>query len=1031
MAKSKSRSNKSAISSISKSRDKIYNAFDIAEASIEEKNKRNKKKGKKIQNNEDEDYDSDPLDGADQYIDSKLIAGQKFDEDEDEEIDSDEAFGSSEEDEILDSKKWREKRKYKKGKKPNASDSEAGSDDDFSYDSDGSIDKSQLVSLTEAWDMDDKDQEEFEKRNAKELDFNSSKPNKISKKEEPEIILNDDDSSSEEEFIDDLSESESGEEQNEDEDEELSLSEDEDYDDIDEEKFENLQNLISSSFKNKKQKSSTELFGLDDFERVAQTGKVKENEAGAGSGSKSESLTLESMISSVQDDSFSFIGADSSKSKKSTLDEPASSTLSVPLPRHIQQRLDRKAAYDLAAEEVNKWEDTVESMKVAQHLQFPMNPPKKLITESVLMPTKPEESSQTEMEKKIEALLKQSGLTQESASTDSPDTFDKIAPAQMTLQELQEHRSRLRRMKELAYREEKKARRIKKIKSKTYHKIHRKEREREADLLKNADISGDEAEDSEDQDIQRARARMEQRHKTTNNKWARDMIKHGMTKDVATRSELEDMLRRNEALRQKILGKKSNDSDGDFSGDEEKFLNDDDEESEDDEATIKMKEGMGKGVLAMKFMRDAEEAERKKNKAAKEELRRSLERANEGADADLEDLDSDGNDTKGANVVINAGRRIYAPGTKESKDEADKVLDFVRDEMQLDEEASMSNRISNAHKRKRNGTAQVQLANAGKGDDDEEEEETKSSSKKSSKKQKKNKTDTKDDEFEDNSGDEENPWLAIDADTHKKKTSVSLIGRDTSSAVKAQSEIKKQRKKANQKAAIAKSNGLIDMENTLSVINPFESSDEDNNNNNESSEDEFQKSEQAESKKQKKSSLVSASVAAKATKKTVHFKQTDLVKEAFAGDDVVEEFIEEKEAITMADDDKVVDATLPGWGSWGGTDIDPSKKKRFTKKIRGVVKAKNRKDSKLQNVIINENPLTKDQLNLFADKLPFPFENRAQYDRSLRIPIGQEWTSRTSFQKLSKPRVLVKPNLIIEPLRAPFKNDEDDDEDED
>lgn len=53
------------------------------------------------------------------------------------------------------------------------------------------------------------------------------------------------------------------------------------------------------------------------------------------------------------------------------------------------------------------------------------------------------------------------------------------------------------------------------------------------------------------------------------------------------------------------------------------------------------------------------------------------------------------------------------------------------------------------------------------------------------------------------------------------------------------------------------------------------------------------------------------------------FKQQDVIAEAFAGDDVVAEFQEEKKRVIDDEDDKEVDTTLPGWGEWAGAGSKP------------------------------------------------------------------------------------------------------------
>ena len=54
-----------------------------------------------------------------------------------------------------------------------------------------------------------------------------------------------------------------------------------------------------------------------------------------------------------------------------------------------------------------------------------------------------------------------------------------------------------------------------------------------------------------------------------------------------------------------------------------------------------------------------------------------------------------------------------------------------------------------------------------------------------------------------------------------------------------------------------------------------------------------------------------------------------------------------------------------------------------------------------------------------SSSLPFPFENRDQFERSLRLPIGQEWITKQSFQDSTKPRVIIKQGVIA-PMSKPM-----------
>jgi U3 small nucleolar RNA-associated protein 14 len=150
--------------------------------------------------------------------------------------------------------------------------------------------------------------------------------------------------------------------------------------------------------------------------------------------------------------------------------------------------------------------------------------------------------------------------------------------------------------------------------------------------------------------------------------------------------------------------------------------------------------------------------------------------------------------------------------------------------------------------------------------------------------------------------------------------------------------------------------------------------------------------------------------------------QAEIIRRAFAGDDVEVEFEAEKKATIAEEDDKIIDNTLPGWGNWVGEGISKREQKRhkgrFLTKQEGI-KPQDRKDAKLKHVIINQKRLKKNVAYL-ASTLPFPFTNRAEYERSIRMPIGTEWNVKETHLANTKPRVLVKPGRIIAPMEKPM-----------
>ena len=93
------------------------------------------------------------------------------------------------------------------------------------------------------------------------------------------------------------------------------------------------------------------------------------------------------------------------------------------------------------------------------------------------------------------------------------------------------------------------------------------------------------------------------------------------------------------------------------------------------------------------------------------------------------------------------------------------------------------------------------------------------------------------------------------------------------------------------------------------------------------------------------------------------------IQQAFANDDVAEEFVREKDETVEASKPKDVDLSLPGWGCWAGAGVKPSNKKK-TAFIKKAVSAPPRKDRGLSHVIINEEKskwLAKNQVGAHAE----------------------------------------------------------------
>ncbi|XP_078119179.1 U3 small nucleolar RNA-associated protein 14 homolog A [Sander vitreus] len=142
--------------------------------------------------------------------------------------------------------------------------------------------------------------------------------------------------------------------------------------------------------------------------------------------------------------------------------------------------------------------------------------------------------------------------------------------------------------------------------------------------------------------------------------------------------------------------------------------------------------------------------------------------------------------------------------------------------------------------------------------------------------------------------------------------------------------------------------------------------------------------------------------------------QRGLIREAFAGDDVVSDFLKDKRKQEDAGKPKVVDLTLPGWGEWGGTNLKPSRNKRRRFRIKTAPPPR-RKDQHLPSVIVSEKRNSSISLHQ-VNSLPFPFQNHAQFESTIRSPLGRTWNTERTVKKISKPKVLTQLGAIIEPM---------------
>lgn len=637
----------------------------------------------------------------------------------------------------------------------------------------------------------------------------------------------------------------------------------------------------------------------------------------------------------------------SSETKSGTKHNSIPGKLEVPLAKRQQDRLDRGAAYEKSKETLNRWTDTVKHNRRADHLVFPLPDPD-AASANANARLQPITNSKpfSELEATIQTILEESGLAAANGKDDEDKMmeFEELEANKMSIEEVKARRAQLRMARDLLFREEVRAKRIKKIKSKSYRKVHRKQREKENQMNRQALIEAG-VEPSEDeqelQDRRRAEERMSAKHRDS--KWAKATKQAGRTTwDEDARAGITEMARREEELRKRVEGKAPR---RDGAEESESSPSDSESENSADESTeqarlLKKLEGLGtSGDLGdstlgsklsnMKFMLKAEAARKKENDATVEQIRKEL----TGEDS-FDDAKSEYRDV---------GRRVFGPASTKiqdgDKNKTQKANEFEEPDDSGDEDAveirtttqNQEHTTTPIPKRRNKSskprqTAQITLAStspipeAGGGAWSRRTASQKDISE--SRRQ-----------------------------TQKLKSAADIEELDISKATVIAKQTRSKKFRVRQSAL------QVDDSDD-------ESSDEDAN-----------------------------------LRLPYAIRNQELIKRAFAGADVVGEFEAEKRQTIRDEEEKIIDNTLPGWGSWVGNGVSKKDKRqhkgRFLMKSEGV-KEQDRKDAKLDSVIINEKrvkkvsssncPLSKISSNMYrmANILRQIFHTRLKLDSSTR-----------------------------------------------
>ena len=688
-------------------------------------------------------------------------------------------------------------------------------------------------------------------------------------------------------------------------------------------------------------------------------------------------LTVSDLIPSITDSklkkSLKLLVSSDAKGFKTNSGIPKK--LDVPLAKRQQDRLNRAAAYDKSKETLNRWIDTVKYNRRAEHIAFPLKDPNAAAASGAqnLLPLIHSQPV-TELEGVIQNILQDSGLapTGRGSVEDQDEAISGLQRNKISLQDVQARRAELRRARELLFREEVRSRRIKKIKSKSYRRVHRKEREKAAQQEKTALAAAgvDNSESEQDRmDRRRAEERVGARHRES--KWAKKVKESGRAAwDEDARSGLLDAARRGEELTRRVQGKNcymdesglsSSDSDSDgctTDGIEDqtqanlKQLGHRIERLEKrDEMLDSSKVESKSGLFSMKFMQKADALRKERN----------------DADLDLLRREAAGEDTLSEEEAeFGEGRRHFGPRTLQSIS----TSTFGKEDRGGLEEEDGS--VSGDESRTNSSDENQQTIEGFLPVKGIQHTRTKARTAQESQRKKPQR---------DNdalSGVNENPWLSSIKGSQKDGLRIgdpqanAIISPDLTADGPVSQVIERKKQQApkisHRTGKSKKSSG--DHEARI-LDEDFDSESDD----------------------EERSSMPPV------------MRDQELIRKAFAGDKVVADFEKEKQNITRDEEEQVVDSALPGWGNWTGAGISKKEQKRqkgrFLSKVDGIQKEK-RKDAKLDRVIINEKRVLKASLlQAFcgssayscrtSNTLHRPYHTLLKIDNNTRGPFDYPW----------------------------------------
>ncbi|KAK0581539.1 hypothetical protein LWI29_014953 [Acer saccharum] len=646
--------------------------------------------------------------------------------------------------------------------------------------------------------------------------------------------------------------------------------------------------------------------------------------------------------------------------RKLIREDKNSTSIQAPLPRVEREMLERKAVYEQSKKDITKWEPLVKMNREAPSLFFDQDTNLGFSTVGAIASGF---EPRTDFEKKM-ALLVNDDKVKEAHNEDGSKLLELN---KISAEEYLEDRNHIAKMRSLLFRHEMKSKRIKKIKSKTYHRLLKKDRLKSgsAEMIMDPEAAKEEA---RKQEFKRAEERMTLKHKNSS-KWAKRILQRGLeAQDEGTRAAINEQLHQHALLTRKMNTMKDSSSSSGSDDSDEDDVDENSAGSDPDEASklfSKAKEKTLKvlqeddevptsGVLSLPFM---VRGLKKRKEEAVEEAKLALQEY----ESSLKELEDTGGE-ENAKVGITSGRRVFGAAKRDvpkpkpsNKMKTDNYYRNSDSEDDLDENIDVGNVIKNDLQKD---------VNVDSGFLNEDAEVRRDSVFKS---------------FDD---------VVRDPGP---KTSYDV-------AIFASGTWKKMKKGKRVDANIKKSTVV-----GKPVLQNQEELDEESD---------------TDSEGQMVDEILSAG-----PKPSYELpSQEELVRLAFAGDDVEDDFEKVKQEILNEEiPEPEKPNLLPGWGQW--TNVQRKKglpswmlEEHEIAKRKREEALKKRKDAHLKHVIISEK-LDKKAEKLHTKTLPYPFTSKEVFEQSIRIPVGPEFNPSTSVGAMNQPDVVKKSGIIIKPIK--------------